>query len=97
MATLRELRFARLNRIIREQVERGERERKAREEGKRKKRNKRLRIIYAQNIAIDKLASKQQWHEVRERNKQLRERKVCQLLCVNDQVLFLGMGARGKG
>jgi hypothetical protein len=22
---------------------------------------------------------------------------VCQLFCVNDQVLFLGMGARGKG
>jgi hypothetical protein len=24
-------------------------------------------------------------------------REVCQLFCVNDQVLFLGMGARGKG
>ena len=23
--------------------------------------------------------------------------QVCQLFCVNDQVLFLGMGARGKG
>ena len=23
--------------------------------------------------------------------------QVCQVFCVNDQVLFLGMGARGKG
>jgi hypothetical protein len=27
----------------------------------------------------------------------LAEAEVCQLFCVNGQVLFLGMGARGKG
>lgn len=75
MATLRELRFARLNRILQEQAERTKRDRKAREEGKRKKRSKKQRIVYAENLAAAKEASKKRWHEVRARNKQLKEQK----------------------